>query len=144
MIASRYPKSTGFTSHSSSCTVYCNGTRMRAYCRHEVTVVQVTGEVDATNIDRLYEYIHRFVAVAPGLIVDLSEVDFICAKGIFALRALANECRAAKTGLAVVTGAAAARLLRIGDPNGVLLTAASEREALTLIAARRPTKLTAS
>jgi hypothetical protein len=44
----------GFT--PDSCIVDCNGAQIRAHCRDEVTVVQVTGDIDATNIDRFYDY----------------------------------------------------------------------------------------
>ncbi|BDB44855.1 MULTISPECIES: STAS domain-containing protein [Mycobacterium] len=136
MITSHYPDSAarGFTTHSGPCTVYCNGTQMRAYCRHGVTVVQVTGEIDATNIDRVYHYAHRFVDVAPGLILDLSEVDFMCARGIFALYALSHECRIARTDWIVLTSPAVARLLGVGDPNRVIPATDSEHLALAGVA----------
>ena len=57
----------GFTSHSGSCTVDCNGAQMRAHCQDQVTVVKVTGDIDAVNIDRFYDYTRRFVGEAPGL-----------------------------------------------------------------------------
>ena len=56
-----------FTSHSGNCTVDCNGAQMRAHCRDQVTVVKVTGDIDATNIDRFYDYTRRFVRETPGL-----------------------------------------------------------------------------
>ncbi|QLL06677.1 STAS domain-containing protein [Mycobacterium vicinigordonae] len=146
MITSRYPESAlrGFTSHSGPCTVYCNGTQMRAHCRHDVTVVQVTGEIDATNIDRVYHYAHRFVGVAPGLILDLSEVDFMSAKGIFALYALTHECRTAGTDWIVVTSPAISRLLRIGDPSRVIPTTDSEHQALVAVSGHQQTSKSAS
>ena len=146
MIASRSSESTspGFTSHSGACTVVCNGTHMRAYCRDDATVVQVTGEIDATNVDRVYDFAHRFVAVAAGLIVDLSQVDFMCARGIYALHALVSECRAAKTNCVVIGSRAVTRVLLVGDPKDMLPTANSEREALLAIAAGRQLTRTAS
>jgi anti-anti-sigma factor len=134
----------GFTSHSGGRTVYCNGTQMRAYCRDQVTVVRVTGDIDATNIDRFYDHTHRFVGEAPGLILDLSEVDFLCARGISALNTLDNDCRAAGTHWVIVRGPFVRRLLRIGDPEDALPTAGSERQALDTIAARRQARLAAS
>jgi anti-anti-sigma factor len=134
----------GFTAYSGSCTVHCNGAQMRAHRRDEVIVVRITGDVDATNIDRFYDYTRRFVAEAPGLILDLSEVDFLCASGISVLVALDDECRSAGTDWAIVGGPFVRRLLYIGDPSGALPTATSEHEALNAIAEQRQTSLAAS
>jgi anti-anti-sigma factor len=109
-----------------------------------VTVVRVTGDIDATNIDRFYDYTHRFVGEAPGLILDLSEVDFLCARGISVLITLDNDCRIAGTHWVIVGGPFVRRLLRIGDPEDALPTADSERQALDTIAARRQARLAAS
>lgn len=141
---SPHPPSRAFTSHAGSCTVYCNGTTMRAYCRNEITVVQISGEVDATNVDRFYDYTHRFACDAPELILNLSEVDFLCARGVFVLHALGNKCRAERRGWVIVTSPAVKRLLRVGDPKQTLPTATSEREALTAIAGDQQTDLAAS
>lgn len=72
----------GFTSGPGSCTVDCNGARMRAHRRDQVTVVRVTGDIDAVNLDRFYYYASRFLGEAPGLILDLSGVEFLCARSI--------------------------------------------------------------
>jgi anti-anti-sigma factor len=134
----------GFTSHSGGCTVYCNGTQMRAHCRDQVTVVRITGDIDASNIDRFYDYTHRFVGEAPGLILDLSEVDFLCARGISVLITLDNDCRTAGTHWAIVGSPFVRRLLHIGDPSDALPTASSERQGLNTIAAQRQASLAAS
>ena len=134
----------GFTSQSGSCTVHCNGAQMRAHRRDQVTVVKVTGDIDATNIDRFYDYTSRFLGQAPGLILDLSEVDFLCAKGISVLITLDNECRTAGTHWTIVGGAFVRRLLHIGDPTDALPTATSEGQALNTIGAQRQASLAAS
>ena len=135
---------TGFTSHSGNCTVDCNGAQMHAHCREQVTVVKVTGDIDATNIDRLYDYTRRFVRETPGLILDLSEVDFLCARGISVLNMLDNNCRTAGTHWAIVGSPFVRRLLHIGDPSDALPTASSERQALNTVAAQRQSRLMAS
>jgi anti-anti-sigma factor len=134
----------GFTSHSGNCTVDCNGAQMRAHCRDQVTVVKVTGDIDATNIDRLYDYTRRFVGETPGLILDLSGVDFLCARGISALNTLDNDCRTAGTHWAIVGSPFVRRLLHIGDPSDALPTASSERQGLNAIDAQRQASLAAS
>ncbi len=134
----------GFTSHSRNCTVDCNGAQMRAHCRDQVTVMNVTGDIDATNIDRLYDYTRRFVRETPGLVLDLSGVDFLCARGISVLNTLDQECRTAGTYWAITGSPFVRRLLRIGDPSDALPTASSERQALNTVAAQRQTSLAAS
>ena len=134
----------GFTSHFGNCTVDCNGAQMRAHCRDQVTVVKVTGDIDATNIDRLYDYTRRFVRETPGLILDLSGVDFLCARGISVLNTLDNDCRTAGTHWAVVGSPFVRRLLHIGDPSDALPTASSERQGLNAIDAQRQASLAAS
>jgi anti-anti-sigma factor len=134
----------GFTSHSGSCTVDCNGAQIRAHCRDQVTVVKVTGDIDAANIDRFYDYTYRFVGEAPGLILDLSAVDFLCARGISVLFTLDRDCRTAGTQWAIVGSPFVRRLLHIGDPSDALPTASSERQGLNTIAAQRQTSLAAS
>ena len=134
----------GFTSHSGNCTVDCNGAQMRAHCRDQVTVVKVTGDIDATNIDRLYDYTRRFVRETPGLILDLSGVDFLCARGISVLNTLDNDCRTAGTHWAIVGSPFVRRLLHIGDPSDALPTASSEHQGLNAIDAQRQASLAAS
>jgi anti-anti-sigma factor len=138
------PATRGFTSHSGSCTVHCNGAQMRAHCRDQVTVVKVTGDIDVLNIDRFYDYTRRFVGEAPGLILDLSEVDFLCASSISVLIKLDNDCRTAGTHWAIVGSLTVRRLLHIGDPSDALPTASSERQALNTVFAQRQASLATS
>ncbi|MGB8208062.1 MAG: STAS domain-containing protein [Mycobacterium sp.] len=134
----------GFTSDSGNCTVDCNGAQMRAHRRDQVTVVKVTGDIDATNIDRLYDYTRRFVRETPGLILDLSGVDFLCARGISVLNTLDNDCRTAGTHWAIVGSPFVRRLLHIGDPSDALPSASSEHQGLNAIDAQRQASLAAS
>ncbi len=133
----------GFKSYFGS-TVHCNGAQMRAHCRDQVTVVKVTGDIDAINIDRFHDFTRRFVGEASCLILDLSGVDFLCARGISVLFTLDNDCRAAGTNWAIVSSPFVRRLLHIGDPSDALPTASSERQALNTVAAQRQTSLAAS
>jgi anti-anti-sigma factor len=134
----------GFTSHAGRCAVDCGGAQMRAHCRDQATVVKVSGEIDATNLDRFSDYTRRIVGEAPGLILDLSEVDFLCAKGISVLLALDDDCRAAGTHWAIVASRFVRRLLHLGDPGDMLPTASSERKALTILAAQARESLAVS
>ena len=117
---------------------------MRAHCRDQVTVVKVAGDIDATNIDRFYDYTLRFVGETPGLILDLSGINFLCARGISVLTTLDRACRTAGTHWALVGSPFVRRLMRIGDPSDALPTAGSERQGLNAIAAQRQASLAVS
>jgi anti-anti-sigma factor len=117
---------------------------MRAHCRDQVTVVKVTGDIDAINIDRFHDYTRRFAGEASSLILDLTGVDFLCARGISVLITLDNDCRTAGTHWAIVSSPFVRRLLHIGDPSDALPTASSERQALNTVAAQRQASLVAS
>lgn len=119
-----------------NCIVDCNGAQLRAHRRDQLTVVQVAGEIDATNIDRFYDYASRFVGAAPGLILDLSGVDFLCARGISVLIMLGDDCRAAGTRWAIVVSPFVRRLLQLGAAGDTLPTSISERQASDSLAAQ--------
>lgn len=119
-----------------SCIVDCNGAQLRAHRRGQVTVVQVTGDIDASNIDRFDEYVNRFAGEAAGLILELSRVDFLCARGISVLFALNDDCHTAGMRWAIVVSPFVRRLLQLGDARGTLPTSSSERQAIDSIAAR--------
>ena len=146
MIAHSSPRAAirGFTSDPGSSIVHCNGAQMRAHRRDEIIVVKVTGDIDATNIDRFYDYISRFLREAPGLVLDLGDVDFLCARGISVLVRLDTECRSVGTHWAIVCGAFISRLVRLGEPYDTLPIAASEHQALRAIAEQRRARLVAS
>jgi anti-anti-sigma factor len=141
---SSYADIRGFTSHSGRCAVDCDGAQMRAHWRDQATVVKVTGDIDAANIDRFSDYTRRFVGEAPGLILDLSEVDFLCAKGISVLLALDGDCHTAGTRWAIVASPFVRRLLHLGAPSDMLPTTSSERKAFRIVAAQSRDGLAAS
>ena len=116
---------------------------MRNHCRDQATVVKVTGDIDATNIDRFYDYTHRFVRETPGLVLDLSGVDFLCARGISVLNTLDKECRTAGTYWVIVGSPFVERLLHIGDYGDALPTATSERQGFNAVVAQRQASLAA-
>ncbi len=122
----------GFTPGNS--IVHCNGALMRAHCRDGTTIVKVTGEIDATNVDRFSDYARRFVGEAQGLILDLSGVDFLCARGISVLVAIDDECRTAGIRWAIVASPTVKRLLHLVDMSDALPSVSSERQALKVAA----------
>lgn len=144
MIAPLYPNAAPRGFMPGGCVVDCNGAQLRAHSRGQVTIVEVSGDIDATNIDRFCDYANRFVGEAPGLILDLSGVEFLCARAISILMEINNDCGSAGTSWAIVGGPFVRRLLHLGDPGGALPTADSRRQALNQIAAQQHGGLAAS
>lgn len=128
MIAPSYARAASRGFSPGSCIVDCNGAQLRAHRRDQSTVVQATGDIDATNVDRFYDYANRFVEEAPGLILDLRGVDFLCAKGISVLIMLGDDCRLAGTRWIIVVSPFVRRLLELGDADGTLPTCSSDAE----------------
>ena len=98
-----------------------------------ITVVGVHGEVDAANAGALIAHALAHVTRCRGLVVDLRCVDFMGTDGFLALRTVADHCARAEVGVVVVTGAGVSRLLRICDPHGLLLVAATLGAALATL-----------
>jgi anti-anti-sigma factor len=96
--------------------------------RSSVAVVSARGHIDASNADTLTEYTLGHLTGCRGLIVDLRGLDFFGTEGFSALHRVSVCCAHPGIGWAVLPGDAVSRVLRIGDPQG-LLPAASTVEA---------------
>jgi anti-anti-sigma factor len=105
--------------------------------RSSVVVIRAHGGIDASNADTLTEYTSGHLVRCRGLILDLRDLDFFGTEGFSALHRVSVCCARAGTGWAVVSGAAVSRVLRIGDPQG-LLPAGSTLEAAMAIVQDRP------
>ncbi|HZA12014.1 STAS domain-containing protein [Mycobacterium sp.] len=104
------------------------------------TVVAAIGEIDASNIDRLTEYVGRAVSGNRPLVLDLSGLSFFGAQGIPALFLVSEQCGKAGIDWAVVVSRPVMRLLRIGDKDHRLPTVGSVSEALKRVTTPRPTR----
>ena len=96
--------------------------------RWSVAVISAHGDIDASNADTLTEYTLAHLTRCRGLILDLRNLDFFGTEGFSALQRVSVCCVRARVSCAVVPGNAVFRMLRIGDPQG-LLPAASTLEA---------------
>jgi len=76
-------------------TFDCDGAQIRAHCRHLATVVTIRGEIDAVNVDRVSQYIRRFILESNPLVLDVSEVSHFAGAGISLVHRLDEDCRAA-------------------------------------------------
>lgn len=98
-----------------------------------VAVICVRGYIDASNADTLTEYTRRHLRGCRGLIIDLSGLDFFGTEGFSALHRVSVCCARAGLGWVVVPSEAVSRMLRIGDPQGLLPAASTVEEALAVI-----------
>ncbi len=115
-------------------TFECSGARIRAHCRHLATVVTIRGEIDAVNVDRVSEYIRRFVQGSNPVVLDLSGVSHFAVAGISLLSALDDDCRAAGVEWTLVGSPAVMELLADGDDEDAFPFTRSVHEALRNLA----------
>ena len=105
--------------------------------RSSVAVISAHGDIDASNADILTEYTLGHLIRCRGLILDLRDVDFFGSQGFSALYRVSVCCLRAGRSWALVPGEAVSRMLRIGDPQG-LLPAASTLEAAVVTVQNQP------
>lgn len=91
---------------------------------HSRTVVRITatGEVDASNIDRLAHYVFRYGANSRRLILDLTDVKFFGVECFSVLNIIAERCTTAAVAWTLIPSPAVARVLQICDPHRALLS----------------------
>ena len=110
----------------------CSGARLRAQSRRLATVVTISGEIDAVNIDRVTQHARRFVLAATSVVLDLSGVRGVAERGLELLRAIDQDCGDAGVDWALVPSSAVLRLLSVSDDRYPI--AASVRGALNYFA----------
>jgi anti-anti-sigma factor len=115
-------------------TIDRDGVDMRAQLRHLATVLTVSGDIDARNIDRVSAYATRLVPVGNALLLDLSGVGFFAAQGISVLVAVGDACGDAGLPWALVTSHAVDRVLRISEDDDILPVASSVPDAMRYFA----------
>ena len=111
----------------------CSGAYMRAKIVSGLTVMSISGEIDASNADELSHRVSELASDCGALIVDLAEVDFIAIDGLHALIALNIQCARTGTTWALITSHAVNRLLRLGGHDKLLPAVGSATEALLLV-----------
>jgi anti-anti-sigma factor len=101
--------------------------------RSSVAVISAHGHIDASNADTLTEYTLGHLLRCRGVILDLRSLDFFGTDGFSALHRVSVCCARANRGWAVVSGEAVCRVLRIGDPQGLLPAARTVEAAMATI-----------
>ncbi|MBO0675889.1 STAS domain-containing protein [Mycolicibacterium sp. S2-37] len=94
-----------------------------------LSVIAVTGEIDATNGRDLGRYVEQHTATSTQLIVDCTGVAFFGSQGFSALHYTSVSCARIDVDWVIVPGREVRRLLRICDPDGELPLADSLESA---------------
>ena len=98
-----------------------------------VAVISAHGHIDASNADTLTEYTLGHLIRCRGLILDLRDLDFFGTDGFSALHRVSVCCAEPGIGWAVVPSEAVSRVLRIGDPQGLLPAARTVEAAMAIV-----------
>jgi anti-anti-sigma factor len=101
--------------------------------RSSVAGIRAQGGIDASNADTLTEYTLGHLVCCRGLILDLIDLDFFGTEGFSALHRISVRCAGAGIGWALVSGQAVARVLRIGDPQGLLPATSTVEAAVAIV-----------
>jgi len=105
--------------------------------RSPVAVISAHGHIDASNADTLTEYTLGHLMRCRGVILDLHDLDFFGTEGFSALHRVSVCCAHAGIGWAIVPSEAVSRVLRIGDPQGLLPAASTVEAAMATIKDQR-------
>ena len=97
-------------------------------------MVTIRGEIDAANVDRVGEYIRRFILESNPVVLDLSDVSYFAAAGIWLLHRLDEDCRAAGVEWTLVASPAILGLLGGDRDEGMFPITLSVHEALRNLA----------
>jgi anti-anti-sigma factor len=110
----------------------CAGAQLCVHARGLVTVLRVSGEIDASNADLVARVIRRFSQLKAPLVLDLCHLDFLDVAGLRTLITLTHENQEAKLHCKVVTGPTLRRLTRVVADHGLPIVD-SVPEALQLV-----------
>jgi len=93
-------------------------------------LVEVRGDVDATNRHALGRFIQHHTRVSKQLLLDLSGVDFFGSQGFTSLYYVSTHCVRRDVDWMVVGSRTVLRILRICDPDGELPVVGDFKAAL--------------
>ena len=125
--------------HNSHPTIFeCHGAWLRAAAHDGATVLEIGGEIDACNADRISEHAHRYVSSRPVLVLDMSPVDFFGVTGLRNLLVFNDECRRLGIDWALIPSRAVCFLLRIADVDAAVPMVESVTAALQRFKSRGP------
>ena len=131
------PQTTSAELHGTS-VIDCGSALLTAQIYSWLTVITISGEIDATNSDQLTEHVVGLVPDEGAVIVDMADTDFMGVVGLRALFAMNMECTRADTRWAVIGSHAVHRLLRVADRDRLVPAVRSATEALQRVRRPRP------
>lgn len=117
-----------------------NGVFLSSHAEGGATFVDAAGEIDASNIHYLTDYMLHYAGGGRPVIVDLTELDFLGAQGIPALFHISERFGEAGVEWALVPSHSVRRLLRICDTDGRLPAVSSIDEALERFSSQSRTR----
>ncbi|MGE2833122.1 STAS domain-containing protein [Mycobacterium sp. SMC-4] len=88
------------------------GADIRAHCRQLATVVRISGELDACNVERATAYTRRFVIAEKAFVLDLSDVTSFAEDAVFLLFVIDDVCALADVQWSLVASRAVEQTLR--------------------------------
>ncbi|MBX9978252.1 MULTISPECIES: STAS domain-containing protein [Mycobacterium] len=104
-----------------------------------VAVVTICGEIDAANAEAVGRYLRSVVCVTRPMIVDLTAVTFLGARGMHQLMALDSACGGVGAQWALAANVVLRRLLvRVGAGDHFLPVSGSIGAALEVLLLRAP------
>jgi anti-anti-sigma factor len=125
------------SSHSPLCEyIDCRGAAIEVEKVGRVTVLTVTGEVDAANVHYLSTGLGRFTSSTRPLVMDLSRIDFFGVQGLRALFYFDDQRQRSGATWILVASRIVHRLLAIVGPGHPITTAGSIAQAVRQL---RPT-----
>ncbi|MGH3674806.1 MAG: STAS domain-containing protein [Mycobacterium sp.] len=108
----------------------CDGVQLRAVCRQLATVVTISGDVDANNVDRISAYTKRFILAEKPFVLDLSGVNAFSAPCVSLLYSVDEACFNAGVEWSLIASQPVLRALRVAGDGATFPTVASVPEAL--------------
>ena len=129
-MAAVYSGSTAPDAPRGTSVIDCGRAYLTAQIYSWLTVMTVSGEIDATNSHQVGHHVTALVPADGALIVDMADIDFIGVDGLRALFALNVECVRTDKRWAVIGSHAVHRLLRVADRESLVPAVRSATEAL--------------
>jgi anti-anti-sigma regulatory factor len=107
---------------------------MRVRCRHRATVLRISGNLDASSVDRASADAARQASLGTALILDLADLNSPAEHAMSLLIAVDEACAAGSVPWVLVPSRAVGLVLRRTGCDDVVVTAGSVPAAMRLVA----------
>ena len=106
------------------------GEQLRVRDNPPTRIVTVSGDIDASNVGRVSDYVGRLMTPGGALVLDFSRVDFLSVGGFREIAEIGEQCAENRMEWELVASNAVQLMLRLADADGSLLAVGSLAEAL--------------